>query len=170
VRATLLDEGLAVLDGLWSGEPFTFEGEHFQVQDALCWPRPVQAPRIPVWVAGAWPNRRPMRRAARWDGVFPLKLDPDGFARLTPDEVREIRAYIEGHRESAAPFDVVIGGVTPATDRKGAVEIVAPYEAAGLTWWHECAPEFDTPLAVMRNRIRQGPPRPLSSPRIINVP
>ena len=168
-RANMLDEGLAVLTGLWSGEPFTFEGEHFQVRDALCWPPPVQSPRIPIWVAGWWPNRRPMRRAARWDGYFPGKLDPSGFSGLTPDEIREIQAAIEPHRASAGPFDLVIGGVTPSDDRARAAEIVAPYEAAGLTWWHECVPDFDTPVEVTRARIRQGPPRLPSSPRIINL-
>ena len=58
-RASLLDEGLDKLAGYWAGE---FE------------PVPVQQPRIPVWVAGRWPNRRPLRRAARWDGMFPIDL------------------------------------------------------------------------------------------------
>jgi len=164
-RAAILDEGLAVLTGLWSGELFTFEGEHFQVRDALCWPPPVQSPRIPIWVAGWWPNRRPMRRAAQWDGAVTGKLNPDGFARLTPDEIREIIAYIEAHRESTAPFDVAIGGVTPADDRTRAAEMVAPYAEAGLTWWHECVPGFDTPLELTRARIHQGPPRLPSAPR-----
>ena len=72
VRAELLDEGLAILDGLWSGEPFSFEGKHHRIGGAQFRPRAVQQPRVPVWVAGRWPNRRPFRRAARWDGVFPV--------------------------------------------------------------------------------------------------
>jgi alkanesulfonate monooxygenase SsuD/methylene tetrahydromethanopterin reductase-like flavin-dependent oxidoreductase (luciferase family) len=169
IRADILDEGLAVLTGLWTGEPFTFEGNHFQVRDALCWPRPVQSPRIPIWVAGWWPNRRPMRRAARWDGVVTGKLDAQGFARLTPDEILEISAYIQAHRTSDAPFDIAIGGVTPADDPGAAVEVVTPYEAAGLTWWHECVPDFNAPLEPTLARIRQGPPKLPPSPTIINL-
>jgi alkanesulfonate monooxygenase SsuD/methylene tetrahydromethanopterin reductase-like flavin-dependent oxidoreductase (luciferase family) len=157
-RAEMLDEGLAVLAGLWRGEPFSFEGEHFQVKDALSWPPPLQSARIPIWVAGLWPHRRPMRRAARWDGVFPIKLTEGDPERLTPDEIREIVAYVQAHRETAEPFDVVMGGVTPADDRARAAEIVAPYAEAGLTWWHEVAPDLLTPLDEVRTRIRQGPP------------
>jgi alkanesulfonate monooxygenase SsuD/methylene tetrahydromethanopterin reductase-like flavin-dependent oxidoreductase (luciferase family) len=72
VRAERLDEGLTILDGLWTGEPFSFEGTHHHVSGAHFLPRSVQRPRVPLWVAGRWPNRRPFRRAARWDGVFPL--------------------------------------------------------------------------------------------------
>ena len=71
-RADRLDEGLAILDGLWSGEPLHFEGMHHRVTGARFPPRPVQQPRMPLWVAGRWPNRRPFRRAAQWDGVFPV--------------------------------------------------------------------------------------------------
>jgi alkanesulfonate monooxygenase SsuD/methylene tetrahydromethanopterin reductase-like flavin-dependent oxidoreductase (luciferase family) len=76
-RARLLDTGLSRLAGLWGGE---FE------------PRPLQRPRIPIWVASRWPSRRPLRRAARWDGLFPIELPgPDQLAELA-DEVRELRA------------------------------------------------------------------------------
>jgi alkanesulfonate monooxygenase SsuD/methylene tetrahydromethanopterin reductase-like flavin-dependent oxidoreductase (luciferase family) len=159
-RAGMLDDGLAVLTGLWRGEPFSFEGEHFRVRDALCWPPPAQSPRIPIWVAGMWPNRPPLRRAARWDGVFPVKLEPDGFGILTPDEVRDLIAYVRSHRESDGPFDVVICGDTPADDPAGAAAIVAPYADAGLTWWQESLSDFRGPLELTRARIRQGPPRP----------
>src|SRR5437868_6696888 len=50
VRAQRLDEGLQVMSGLWSGQPFSFSGEHYQVQQMTMLPPPVQAPRIPVWV------------------------------------------------------------------------------------------------------------------------
>jgi alkanesulfonate monooxygenase SsuD/methylene tetrahydromethanopterin reductase-like flavin-dependent oxidoreductase (luciferase family) len=158
-RAAMLDEGLSVLTGLWRGEPFTFEGEHFQVKEALLWPPPVQSPRIPIWVAGFWPNRRPMRRGARWDGVVPGKMIDGQMSRLTPDDVREIIAYVKAHRESDAPFDVVMGGSTPGDDPVRAAEIVAPYAEAGLTWWHEGPARMDTSLEEIRARIRRGPPR-----------
>ena len=69
VRAELLDETLAILDGLWSGEPFAFDGDHYRFGPMTFRPTPVQRPRIPIWVVGAWPHARSMRRAARWDGV-----------------------------------------------------------------------------------------------------
>jgi alkanesulfonate monooxygenase SsuD/methylene tetrahydromethanopterin reductase-like flavin-dependent oxidoreductase (luciferase family) len=62
-RAAMLDEGLEVLTGLWSGEPFSHQGQHYTVQSARFLPMPVQSPRIPIWVAGIWPRKAPLRRA-----------------------------------------------------------------------------------------------------------
>ena len=73
-RAELLDETLAILDGLWQGEPFRFQGTHHRVKGMTMVPRPVQRPRIPIWVVGAWPAERSMARAARWDGLVPQPL------------------------------------------------------------------------------------------------
>jgi len=92
VRAERLDEGLEIVSGLWSGEPFSFRGRHYRVDQTVFRPTPVQAPRIPVWVAGQWPNRRPFRRAARWDGVFPTHRDI-GFNDLIP--VEELEAIVD---------------------------------------------------------------------------
>jgi alkanesulfonate monooxygenase SsuD/methylene tetrahydromethanopterin reductase-like flavin-dependent oxidoreductase (luciferase family) len=104
-RARLLDDGLERLDAFWSGE---FE------------PRPVQQPRIPIWVAARWPNRRPLRRAARWDGLFPIELPgPEALGELA-DEVRALRGDRDGE------FDLVIE-VEPGDDP-------APWERAGATW------------------------------------
>ena len=70
-RAVLLDEGLERLDAYWQGE--------FQ-------PRPIQRPRIPVWVAARWPHRRPLARAARWDGLFPIDLPgPEALAEMAAE-------------------------------------------------------------------------------------
>jgi alkanesulfonate monooxygenase SsuD/methylene tetrahydromethanopterin reductase-like flavin-dependent oxidoreductase (luciferase family) len=105
-RARLLDEGLDQLAAYWGGE---FE------------PRPVQAPRIPVWVASRWPNRRPLERAARWDGLFPIDLpDPGALAQLR-EETRELRG-----EEGGRPFDFVV--TNPAGTDPG------PWAEAGATW------------------------------------
>ena len=157
-RADRLDEGLAVLTGLWSGRPFAYAGEHFQVREAVFLPAPVQTPRIPIWVGGWWPNRRPMRRAARWDGVFPSKLGDGGVGMLTAAEVREIVAYVGQHRTGSGPFDVVVAGETPDDNPAEAAALVATYAAAGVTWWLESLPETPASLDAVRARIRQGPP------------
>jgi probable F420-dependent oxidoreductase len=136
VRARRLDEGLDILAGLWSGEPFSYQGEHFQVDDATFLPRPVQQPRIPVWVAGYWPNRRPFRRAARWDGVVPAKAPatPDGMPGwLPPDETAEMLAYTLGQRDSDTPFDVVMSVFMPP-DPAQARDLAQSYADAGATW------------------------------------
>jgi len=102
-RARLLDDGLERLRAYWEGE---FE------------PGPVGRARIPVWVAVRWPNRRPLERAARWDGVFPIDLP-------SPDALAEVCAQVDAKRPPG-PFEVVV--TNPAgTDP-------APWEEAGATW------------------------------------
>ena len=158
VRAAMLDEGLEILDGLWSGKPFGYQGQYYQVKKCTFLPTPVQTPRIPIWVGGFWPHKRPFRRAARWDGAFPLNMG--GPYTPPPDTLRDIRSYIEQHRQSQLPFDLVIMGVTPGNDLKAGRKRMAGYAGTGLTWWLESLYRWRNSIDAMRQRIRQGPPRP----------
>ncbi len=157
VRAAMLDEGLEVLTGLWSGQPFAFQGMYYQVKKCTFLPKPVQTPRIPIWVGGFWPHKRPFRRAARWDGAFPLN---SGSPYTPPPAmVKEIRAYISAHRQGESPFDMVIMGTTPGNDPRAARRKLVAYGDTGLTWWLESLYRWRNSLEGMRTRIRQGPPR-----------
>jgi alkanesulfonate monooxygenase SsuD/methylene tetrahydromethanopterin reductase-like flavin-dependent oxidoreductase (luciferase family) len=158
-RAAGLDSGLDVLTRLWTGEPT----EVVNGPDALTIPgfrpTPVQRPRPPVWIGASWPNRAPLRRAARWDGVFPQL--PDG-ATLPPDRLTELVAYVAEQRGSMDDFDVVISGGT-STDQDEAWSCLEPHVRAGMTWWlEEASPIVDRSLSEMRARIVAGPPRPLT--------
>ena len=166
IRACKLDEGLDILTGLWRGEPFRYQGEQYNVKEVTFHPTPVQSPRIPIWVGGWWPNKPPLRRAARWDGVCPAKWG----GTITPDEWRELLAYIQKHRTSTTPFDAVHSGATPGDDLNKAAELVRTYADAGVTWWIEPVDpwrfgwSFEVPwdpqaTVLMRERVRQGPPR-----------
>ncbi len=102
-RAVLLDDGLERLAAMWGGE--------FQ-------PAPVQQPRIPVWVAARWPNRRPVRRAVRWDGLFPIEMPgPEALAEL---------AHETAEARGGEPFDLV-AEIAPGDDP-------GPWAQAGATW------------------------------------
>jgi alkanesulfonate monooxygenase SsuD/methylene tetrahydromethanopterin reductase-like flavin-dependent oxidoreductase (luciferase family) len=156
-RAAQLDEGLAILQGLWTGAPFTFHGAHYTLDDVTMRPTPAQSPRIPIWTAAGWPVRKPLRRAARWDGVYLMTVNQTTGQLLTPDEIREIAAFVRANRDDpAAPFDITVNGETVGdtpTDR----DHVRPYADAGATWWIEY--EASRPdLAAYRERIRRGPP------------
>jgi alkanesulfonate monooxygenase SsuD/methylene tetrahydromethanopterin reductase-like flavin-dependent oxidoreductase (luciferase family) len=155
IRAEMLDEGLEVLTGLWSGEPFSFHGRHYRVEEATLLPRPVQQPRIPIWVAGIWPHKPPFRRAARWDGVIPF--GPQG--NLTPDEIREMAGFIQSQRPSEATINVMVGGDVPFDNPARARDIIAEYTAAGVTWWLEGVGEWRGDVDAMARFIRGGPPR-----------
>jgi alkanesulfonate monooxygenase SsuD/methylene tetrahydromethanopterin reductase-like flavin-dependent oxidoreductase (luciferase family) len=160
VRAQLLDETLAILDGLWSGEPFGFEGEHYRFAPMTFRPTPVQRPRIPVWVVGAWPHARSMRRAARWDGIVVQATGPDGQPG-GPEVLAEVVGWLGGERAKAGrtgPFDIVVDGTTPAGDPRAAVLQARRHADAGATWWMEADWAAVDPDAL-RRRILAGPPR-----------
>jgi probable F420-dependent oxidoreductase len=154
IRAEMLDEGLEVLTGLWSGEPFSFRGRHYRVEEATLLPRPVQQPRIPIWVGGTWPRKPSFRRASRWDGVFPGGL----HGNLTLDEIREMVGFIQSQRPSGAPIDVMVGGDVPFDNPARARDILAEYAAAGVTWWIEGIGEWRGDVDAMAAFIRGGPP------------
>ena len=163
-RTELLEEGLELLLRLWSGHPVRFEGRHHRVVTESFLPRPIQSPRIPVWLAASWPHRAPARRAARFDGVFPL------FQARPPDDLGELRALLAFVREQRAgkdgAFDVVHLVPPCLGDLSQEAERITPYADAGVTWWLErvTPDEFGGewagtwPFAAMRERIRLGPP------------
>ncbi len=156
IRAEKLDEGLEILTGLWTGEPFSFHGKHYKVDNVRFLPRPVQRPRIPVWLAGGWPRRKPFRRSAAWDGVYLMSVNQVTGQLLTPQEIQEIVTYIRTRRTGSETFDIAVNGHTPSDPRQGA-QLVQSYEDAGATWWVE----FDGSgsLEEYRKRIRHGPPK-----------
>jgi alkanesulfonate monooxygenase SsuD/methylene tetrahydromethanopterin reductase-like flavin-dependent oxidoreductase (luciferase family) len=156
--AAKLDEGLEVLCGLWSGRPFTFHGRHHHVTDVTFRPTPIQQPRIPVWVAGTWPAKAPFRRAARWDGVAPMKLTAEPEP-LSPDEVAGVVDAVRGHRPDQEPFDVMVGGETTGRDSPADRDLVGGLADAGATWWSEWLTPLRGDLDTVRARVRLGPPR-----------
>ncbi len=125
-RARLLDQGLENLTSYWGGE---FE------------PVPVQRPRIPIWVAGEWPHRRPVRRALRWDGLFPTGLPG-------PEALAELAGEIRAARPGGGPFDLVVN-IAPGEDP-------GPWAQAGATW---VVTDFGIrpTLAQVRDVIDAGP-------------
>jgi len=153
-RAERLDESLAILAGLWTGRPFGFVGRHYRFEPMTFLPPPVQQPRIPIWVVGAWPNERSMRRTLAWDGVV-AQVDRADAIRAIVDWAE--RAWPANTRERR--WDVVAQGNTPAHDADAAAAVVREYRDAGATWWIESDWEAGT-VDSLRRRIEAGPPRP----------
>jgi hypothetical protein len=159
-RAELLDEGLAILTGLWRGQPFNYNGKHYSIKETNFSPPPppVQQPRIPIWVVGAWPRLKSMRRVVRYDGLLPMMLDEDGTARApTPDDIRVMKAFVEAHRTETTPFDIILEGETPGDHHEQAGAIIRRWADAGVTWWIE-ALWSAADLERVRTRVQQGPP------------
>jgi alkanesulfonate monooxygenase SsuD/methylene tetrahydromethanopterin reductase-like flavin-dependent oxidoreductase (luciferase family) len=161
-RAELLDEGLDILTGLWKGQPFSYNGKHYQIKP-LHFPHvpppPIQQPRIPIWVVGAWPSEKSLGRAIRYDGLLPAMMGKDGKVEMrsaTPEEIGPMKAWIH-QRRGGARFDIIVEGTTPGDDSARAAAQVRPYAEAGVTWWLEAmweAPDLES----VRARLRQGPP------------
>jgi alkanesulfonate monooxygenase SsuD/methylene tetrahydromethanopterin reductase-like flavin-dependent oxidoreductase (luciferase family) len=169
-RAQRLDEGLAILAPLLRGEAVTHRGNHYALDNVRLCPASWQEPRLPIWVGAALPARAGFRRAARWEGCFPIKfpadaLDNPGGATdwsewwLTAAEfaasvalVRELREEVE------TPFDFVASGRT-IYEVGAAGATLAAYADAGATWW--CEWLLDAPGTVEQTleAVRRGPPR-----------
>lgn len=154
IRGVMLDEGLAILTRLWSGEEVSFEGAHYQLAPVRFRPTPVQRPRIPIWVAGIWPHHKPFRRAAQFDGVYPQQR---GHA-LTPEDFRAILAFIQTQRTHTTPFEALAYGLTSGSDHAADAAQVAAFAQAGATWWLEHFSPQHT-VEQVRARIRAGPPQ-----------
>jgi alkanesulfonate monooxygenase SsuD/methylene tetrahydromethanopterin reductase-like flavin-dependent oxidoreductase (luciferase family) len=168
-RAERMDEGLELMQGLWSGEPFAYEGVHYQARAAASMipPPPVQRPRPPIWVVGAWPRPKSMRRAARLDGWLPAHMPKgEGDREMTPDVLREGIEWLRERRAaqglSMDGYDVVAEGTTPP-DADAAGAIVRPWLEAGANWWIDADWADMDPervRAAALHRLRAGPPRP----------
>jgi alkanesulfonate monooxygenase SsuD/methylene tetrahydromethanopterin reductase-like flavin-dependent oxidoreductase (luciferase family) len=150
-RASLLDEGLDVLDRLLRGEAVDHTGPGYRIDGVTLAPLPVRRPRPPIWIGAHSPAG--YRRAGRWDGWLGTMGD-DGTPE-TPERVAEAVAAIRAARSEDGldgPYDVATLGVT----EPGGLDVEA-YAAAGVTWWFESLhpmKEFDALVA----RVRAGPP------------
>jgi alkanesulfonate monooxygenase SsuD/methylene tetrahydromethanopterin reductase-like flavin-dependent oxidoreductase (luciferase family) len=139
-RGDILDEGLDLLTAMWSGASVSHTGPWFRADGVTFLPTPVQQPRIPVWVAARGDARRPVRRAARWDGLFPLDVDADGLGRMLDIVIAE-RGGLDG-------FDVAV--------RAGRDVELGPFAARGATW-AMAALDPGTTVAEAAAMIERGP-------------
>jgi len=141
-RADMLDESLEILRAAWTGEPVIHRGQHHLVDDMTFSPTPVRGD-IPIWVAAFPGSLRPLRRAARHDGFFPVNL-------TSADQLAEAVARVADLREdSSRPYDVAIErqyGADPA-----------PWIAAGATWVLTDVDPATMRLDAVHGMIREGP-------------
>lgn len=164
-RGMMLDEALQILVGLWSGEPFSYTGQYYHIEETQFLPRPLQQPHIPVWVGGVWPNKAPFRRAAKYEGAFPLFEAEENEEELA--QLDEMVRYVSKYRKSERPLEIVIMGVTHDPDSEESVALVGQRAALGATWWLESITPYrfdlgyedEWPVEAIRERIRQGPPK-----------
>ena len=153
IRGQKLDESLEIIKGLWSSESFSYQGKHFKIKEMQLYPKPFQD-KIPIWIAGTWSNKKPFRRAARYDGVFPLRV---GFEEpLYPNDYEDILNYMKQFRKSFDSYDVVKTIVTTGIEKED--EWIFDFLDIGVTWFLESIwPERDS-LENIKKIIARGPP------------
>ena len=167
-RARMVDEGLGLLQQLWSGEPIHFDGTYYRVRNEPVM-LPVVSPRPTVWMVGAWnhdpdawPKKKSFRRALSWDGLLPHFFRGSNMVggEFDPDSVRALAEDIR--RERSEPFDLILEG-SGENGENTPVEKVRALADAGATWFNEGIWEsmYRTPgdATEMRERIRRGPPK-----------
>jgi alkanesulfonate monooxygenase SsuD/methylene tetrahydromethanopterin reductase-like flavin-dependent oxidoreductase (luciferase family) len=140
-RAAMLDEGLAVLTGLLAGDEVRYHGEHYDV-DARFLPGPANPDGMPIWLAARWPNRRPVARALRHDGVF--LIDTDDPSTLV--------GIVEQAAALDRPFDVVV------EHRDDHPADASRWQAAGATWLLTTFDPFTVTVAQAEAVTAAGPP------------
>lgn len=138
-RGTMLDEGLDVLRQAWAGQPLHHRGAHYVADGLAVRPTPVQDP-LPVWVAVRYGRAKPLQRAARADGVFPIEIDH-------PDKLAETLAALSPPTDR--PYDVAVGAQDDTDPR--------PYAAVGATWWMRGFSPYDVTVAGVRAVLAAGP-------------
>ena len=165
-RAELLDESLDIIHGLWGRDMSNYNGKHYNIKNLFEIefferhppPKLIQRPNIPIWVVGAWPYEKSMKRAIKYEGIIPTIKNKQGqFEDVTPKHIYEVKTYIQENRSNKAPFDIVMEGVSPGEDSKLAWSIIKPFAEAGATWWIE-SDWITKDLEQLLKRVKQGPP------------
>ena len=162
-RAEMLDETIDILTLLYQCKQFDYDGRHYHLKLTLMDerhypPRPVQQPRIPLWVVSIWPRKKSMQRILKCDGVLAEKRNREGMGEeVTPKDICEIKTYVDANRTLTTPFDIVVGGKTAGLGQTQLQDKLLPRREAGLTWWIEEL--LGEPEEQVIQRIRQGPPR-----------
>jgi alkanesulfonate monooxygenase SsuD/methylene tetrahydromethanopterin reductase-like flavin-dependent oxidoreductase (luciferase family) len=140
---------------LWSGDPVTHDG-YWRISDAVLAPGPVD--RIPIWVGGRYGSPPgPTRRAAKFDGFFPINSTWNLGKLLSPEQFSEMVRGVETRRGHLGDYDLVTAGVSQG----GACDatLLGAFARAGATWWLEIIEPSRGPLGQLRARIAAGPPR-----------
>jgi hypothetical protein len=162
-RAEILDESIDILTLLFQRKQFDYDGRHYHLKltlvDEMHYPpKPVQQPRIPLWVTGIWPRKKSLQRVLKSDGILAEKMNPEGKGEeVTPKDIREIKDYVEANRALTTPFDIVVGGKTAGLDRAQLQDKLLPWREVGVTWWIEGLIEESEEQVTAR--IRGGPPQ-----------
>jgi alkanesulfonate monooxygenase SsuD/methylene tetrahydromethanopterin reductase-like flavin-dependent oxidoreductase (luciferase family) len=161
-RGEVLDEALELLQRLLSGEAVHFSGRHFSVDTTGLLPAPAQKP-VPIWAACRWPHRKPLVRAARLQGCFPIFPPATNLPRPPdPADVARVRTALTDLGADPGT-DLVVRAALFREDRAGLAPMMEALARAGVTWILECLGPGEPAASLAEDIVRQGPPRFLAA-------
>ena len=155
--AEKLDEALDVITGLWSGEALVYHGKHYLAEEVTFLPKPIQEPRIPIWVGGE--STGALKRAGRYDGwVIGGPAPSAGVKGLSFEQVSRAVKKIKHYRKIDEPFDVVYGMEFPEEEHR-LKEAIQEADSVGVTWLLEGIYGLRYTEEQALERVKEGPPR-----------
>ena len=128
VRIDRMIEGIEVLRGLWRGEPFSFDGEHYTITEMTGQPKPVQPGGPPLIVGGG--AKRVLSTAARLADIVGVNpnvgegtVGPEAIASMSADATEQKLGWVRdaaGDRFDSIEISI-LKFVTIITDARDAV-------------------------------------------------
>jgi probable F420-dependent oxidoreductase len=160
-RVGRFEEAIEILELAWSGEPFSYKGKHFEIDDVTILPRPIQRPRPPLWIGASVPAA--IERAARLGDA--LVLGPNMALAPTVEGVAMYRAAAAA--AGRVPEVVMIRDAWVADSLEDAARVYGPEAMAAYKYYwragaeafkdidSEAAFEFET---MWKDRMITGSP------------
>lgn len=154
--AEKLDEALEVITELWSGEAVSYHGKHYTLDEVTFLPRPVQDPRIPIWIGGE--STSALKRVSKYEGWVIGGPAPSANQKgFSLDQISKAIEKIKRYRDNDDQFDVVYGMEFPK-EEKLLKETLQKADLIGVTWMLEgiYGLRFNAEQAL--ERVKEGPP------------
>ncbi len=136
-RAARFEEGVEIIRKCWTGEPFSFHGNHFTLEDVQILPKPFQNPSPPLWIGASVPSA--VRRAGRLGDAF-VSTPSTTLA----DTVRSIDIYRQAAQEAGRePRVILMRDAWVASSRAEAEAVYGPeVMSAYRYYWENQLSEF----------------------------
>jgi alkanesulfonate monooxygenase SsuD/methylene tetrahydromethanopterin reductase-like flavin-dependent oxidoreductase (luciferase family) len=130
-RLAMMGEAAVILKSLWTEPRTTFSGRHYQLKDAMCEPKPLQQPRIPLWIGGSGERVTLRHVAAEADGWNTFLMPVEEFDHKL--DVLDAHCRDVGRDRSDIRVQLVLQAVLGADEHEAAQQLRARADALGVT-------------------------------------